>query len=60
MEPTLPESDAFHLADHRTLERRVAFFRCHNTAALNQSPAIRRQIFGDAEISPRLHRDNGR
>jgi len=60
MHPTLTQSGALYLAQHKISKRRSAFFRQVRAATRNQLPEIRRQTLVDASVVRRLHRDNGR
>jgi hypothetical protein len=58
MQPTLTESGALYLAQHKVEKRRNAFFRRIKVAAIKQKPGI--VTFGKSFRLPLFNRDNGR
>ncbi len=60
MEPTVTQSSALYLAQHKISKRRTAFFRRWRAVRKNQAPDLRRQTLCNGRHMPRFHRDNGR
>jgi hypothetical protein len=58
MEPTLTESGALYLAQHKVEKRRSAFFRRIKAAARKQNPGI--LTFGKSSRLALFNTDNGR
>jgi hypothetical protein len=61
MEPTLTQSCALYLAQHKSTQQRVALFQRFRAAARKRAPNIHRELTHD-ELFRRLplYRDNGR
>jgi hypothetical protein len=58
MEPTLTQSGALYLAQHKIAKRRRAFFRRSRAAGGKRIADI--VTFGELASLPVVHRDNGR
>jgi hypothetical protein len=58
MEPTLTQSGALYLAQHRIAKRRSAFFRRFRVAATNHAADL--VTFGELARASSVHLDNGR
>jgi hypothetical protein len=60
MQPTLLQSGALYLAQHKVSKRRAELFRQFRFNARNEPPDRKRITFEDATVAPCFHRDNGR
>jgi len=60
MQPTVIQSGALYLAQHKVSKRRAALFRLFRIAARNEPPNSSRITFESGRVTPWFHQDNGR